>query len=144
MSAVGHLHECRHQYRRQKLVKRAGIRHVFRDPRVCSVISLLDQTLVLHCLHPWPTMSAVLPLCRRQPVQYFEFRNVRVRGGSIVFASPPGVTEQPVSSPIEVYPGKASLVIKYQTAAVEGASPLAKCVCWCNPRCAGGGSNCSR
>ena len=45
--------------------------------------ALLPTLLILHAASRHVTMSAVLPLCRRQPVQYFEFRNVRVRVGPL-------------------------------------------------------------
>ncbi len=64
---------------------------------------------------------------RRQPVQYYEFRNVLVRHGSIVFVSPPNVSQQPVSSPIELFPHQR-IAIDYQTAATAESSALATCV----------------
>ena len=62
----------------------------------------------------------------RQPAQYYEFYNVRVQAGSVVFFSPPNSTQQPVKSPIEVFRGHR-LAVDYRTAVDEGSSPLAKC-----------------
>ena len=71
--------------------------------------------------------SHAIVACRRQPVQYFEFRNVLVRRGSIVFTSPPNVTQQPVSSQIELFRGQR-VAVDYQTTATTELSALARCV----------------
>ena len=59
-------------------------------------------------------------------MHYYEFRNVRITNGVIVFASPASVPQQPVSSPLEIAP-RASIAIDYQTANPGEASALEQC-----------------
>ena len=65
----------------------------------------------------------------RKPAKYFEFRNVRIHKGAIVFASPDKIKRQPINSPINFFSRLGlTIAVDYQTADAKGSSPLAKCV----------------